>query len=76
MEEIDVRGLSCPQPVLTVLKEIKAIEKGRVIVRVDNETAKENVIRAIESQGWQVKVVKPEGRDWEIIIEKDQNGTI
>ena len=70
-KKIDVRGLSCPQPVLVVLREIKTTDKGRLIVLVDNETAKENVIRAIETQGWRVEEVKWEGLDCQIIIEKD-----
>jgi len=70
-KKIDVRGLSCPQPVLVVLQEIKTTDKGRLIVLVDNETAKENVIRAIESQGWRVGEVKWEGLDCQITIEKD-----
>ena len=34
---IDARGLSCPQPVLMTLDEIKAGKADEIIVRVDNE---------------------------------------
>jgi TusA-related sulfurtransferase len=41
---VDARGLSCPQPVLLVAKEI---EKGvfPIIVKVDGATACENIRR-------------------------------
>jgi len=70
-KEIDVRGLSCPQPVLMVLNEIKTIEKGEFVIFSDTDTSKENVIRAIESQGWRVTDIKLEGQEYRISISKD-----
>lgn len=52
---VDARGLSCPQPVLMTLDQIKKIDKGEIIVLVDTETSRENVTRAALSQGWSVK---------------------
>lgn len=49
---IDARGLSCPQPVLMTLDEIKAGKADEIIVTVDNDAAKENVSRAAVSRGW------------------------
>ena len=51
---IDARGLSCPQPVLMTLAEIKTGRAEDLIVTVDNEAAKENVSRAAKSKGWRV----------------------
>ena len=68
---VDARGLSCPQPVLMTLNEIKALKKGEIVIRVDTDTSKENVSRAAESQGWQVAEVSPEGTDYSIKIKKD-----
>ncbi len=48
---IDARGLSCPQPVLMTLDEIKTGKADEIIVRVDNEASKENVSRAATEQG-------------------------
>ncbi len=31
---IDSRGLSCPQPVLLAMDEIKKVEKGEIIIRL------------------------------------------
>lgn len=52
---VDARGLSCPQPVLMTLDEIKKIDTGEIVVLVDTETSRENVTRAASSQGWSLK---------------------
>ena len=51
---IDARGLSCPQPVLMTLDEIKAGKVDEIVVMVDNDASKENVSRAASSRGWTV----------------------
>jgi tRNA 2-thiouridine synthesizing protein A len=51
---VDARGLSCPEPVLMTLDEIKAGETNEIEVLVDTDTSKENVARAAQSQGWTV----------------------
>jgi tRNA 2-thiouridine synthesizing protein A len=68
---VDARGLSCPQPVLLTLEAIKKLAKGRIVVLVDNDTAKENVIRMANSQGWQLTNLQQEGIDYRLILEKD-----
>ena len=68
---VDARGLSCPQPVLMTLDEIKKIDKGEIEILVDTDTSKENVSRAAKSQGWQVKDTQDDGEGYKIIINKD-----
>ncbi len=51
---IDARGLACPQPVVLTKKALEKVEDLTVIV--DNMTAKQNVSRLAESQGWGVTV--------------------
>ena len=68
---VDARGLSCPQPVLMTLDEIKKLNKGEIAVLVDTDTSKENVSRAAESQGWQVKEIQEEGERYRILINKE-----
>jgi tRNA 2-thiouridine synthesizing protein A len=68
---VDARGLSCPQPVLMTMDEIKTMDKGEINIMVDTDTSKENVSRAAESNGWQVKNVQPEGEGYNITISKD-----
>jgi tRNA 2-thiouridine synthesizing protein A len=70
METVDARGLSCPQPVLLSLAEMKRVDKGRIDILVDTETSKENVSRAATSQGWAILDVRPEGDGYRIIVEK------
>jgi tRNA 2-thiouridine synthesizing protein A len=67
---VDARGLSCPQPVLMTMEEIKKVKKGAFTVLVDTDTSKENVSRAAMSQGWKVKDVKPDGTGYRITVEK------
>lgn len=67
---VDARGLSCPQPVLMTMEEMKKVNKGEILVLVDTDTSKENVSRAAASQGWQVKDVQPVGEGYRITIEK------
>lgn len=67
---VDARGLSCPQPVLLALDEMKKVGRGEIVVIVDTDTSKENVTRAATSQGWQVVDVKPEGDGYRITIKK------
>jgi len=68
---IDARGLSCPQPVLMTLEEIKTTAKGEVIILVDTDTSRENVVHAATSQGWQVKDIQPKDTGYRITIAKD-----
>ncbi len=51
MKKIDCRGLNCPEPVLKT-KDVLAREPDKIIqVLVDNETARENVLRFAKNQG-------------------------
>ena len=68
---VDARGLSCPQPVLMTLEEIKKLGKGEIIILVDTDTSKENVSRLATSQGWQVKDIQAEGEGYRLYIVKE-----
>ena len=67
---VDARGLSCPQPVLMTMEEMKKTGKGEIVVLVDTDTSRENVSRAATSQGWQVKSVDSEGTGYRVTITK------
>ena len=69
-KEIDARGLSCPQPVIMALDAIKTAGTGELTILVDTDTAKENVSRAAESQGWTVRDVSENGDEYRIGIAK------
>jgi len=67
---VDARGLSCPQPVIMTLDEIKKGKHKEIVILVDTDTSKENVTRAAESQGFQVNDVSPDGEGYRIMITK------
>jgi len=67
---VDARGLSCPQPVLLALNEIKKINKGELVILVDTDTSKENVSRAATTRGWSVEVEKVEEK-YRLVLKKD-----
>ena len=67
---VDARGLSCPQPVIMTLDEIKKGEDKEITVLVDTDTSRENVTRAAESQGCRVNDVSAEGEGYRIAITK------
>ena len=67
---VDARGLSCPQPVLMTMAEIKKAKQGEIIVLVDTDTSKENVTRAAVSQGWAARDIAPEGEGYCITLNK------
>lgn len=61
-KQLDVRGLSCPEPVLRTLETIKKIKTGELEILVDTDTAKENVLRAVGYEKWNViDVIENEG---------------
>ena len=68
---VDARGLSCPQPVIMTLDEIKKGNEKEIIVLVDTDTSKENVIRAAESQGCTINEISPEGEGYRITFLKE-----
>ena len=68
---VDARGLSCPQPVLMTMDEMKKVNKGKIMILVDTNASKENVSRSAESQGWQVKEEQLEDSGYKITIERD-----
>ena len=69
--KVDARGLSCPQPVLMTLNEIKRGTANEIKILVDTEAAKENVSRAATSQNWKVTDVSKTEAEYKITIQKE-----
>jgi tRNA 2-thiouridine synthesizing protein A len=67
---VDARGLSCPQPVMLALNEIRTGQTDEIIIMVDTDTAKENVSRAATSKGWTVADIREEGGAFCLTIKK------
>jgi TusA-related sulfurtransferase len=68
---VDATGLSCPQPVILTMNEIKKLGRGEITVVVDTVTSRENVSRAAAAQGWTLKGIVEEGETFRITIAKD-----
>ncbi|AGW14026.1 sulfurtransferase-like selenium metabolism protein YedF [Megalodesulfovibrio gigas] len=58
---VDCRGLACPQPVLQCKTLLKSQQPARLEVLVDNDAARENVIRFLQHQGYAVKQTLADG---------------
>lgn len=65
---VDARGLSCPQPVMMVHKEIVE-DKFPIEVMVDTVTSRENVRRMALSRGYKVEVIEHRG-EFKLVITK------
>ena len=65
---LDARGLSCPEPVVMIRKAMMSKDAEYTMV-VDNPTAKENVTRYAEHQGYTV-AVSENGDEYTLTITK------
>jgi tRNA 2-thiouridine synthesizing protein A len=68
LNQIDARGLSCPQPVLLAKKGIEKNPEG-IQVLVDNTTARDNVSRFANNSGYKVEVIN-QGSDFLLTLQK------
>lgn len=70
--EVDARGLACPKPVICTKKALEDNRGTTVTSIVDNETARENILKFAKSQHMETTVMEREGL-W--YIDLYQNGT-
>lgn len=71
--EVDARGLGCPKPVINTKRELDKIEQGIVVTTVDNEIAKENILKLANSLNCETKILKDEKDLITIEIKKGEN---
>ncbi|MCB7317310.1 sulfurtransferase TusA family protein [Lacrimispora sp. 210928-DFI.3.58] len=67
MGEIDVRGLSCPEPVLIVMDEMDRDPKAKLVVLSDAAHTRDNLVKLAHEYG-RTATVSMRGRDFEITI--------
>ena len=67
--KLDVRGLSCPLPVVKVRNKLTGLKEGLLEVLVDTGTAKDNITRMANNNGWKVET-KEQGEEYLLIINK------
>ncbi len=70
MEIIDCSGLNCPEPVLQTREALSKHPGQALSILVDNETARENVLRFVQKQGRVANWVK-DGDKIVISVEAD-----
>jgi TusA-related sulfurtransferase len=47
---------------------MKEMQKGELLVMVDTQASRENVSRAVQSQGWEVKEIREDGGEFHLSI--------
>ena len=68
--EVDARRQACPKPVIMTKKALDKMGEGLVKCIVDNEVAKENLIKLAKSQGHEYEVNKTEAGEFYVSITK------
>ena len=71
--EINAVGLACPKPVINTKKELDKIEEGIVVVTVDNDIAKQNILKLSNSLKCKAEIIKQEKDLISIEIKKGEN---
>lgn len=67
MDVLDVKGLSCPLPVLKTQKALASGARELQVVGTGN-TAKENVTKFARSRGCMVQLTGETGDEWQLLI--------
>ncbi|WP_346887786.1 sulfurtransferase-like selenium metabolism protein YedF [Clostridium sp. UBA1056] len=67
---IDCKGLNCPIPVVNTKKYFDNLESGVGVTIVDNEVAKNNVVKFVRGNGFTYEVEEKEGNLFYITITK------
>ena len=55
MKELDVRGLSCPMPLMHTKRAIED-NPSQILIHADSGTAKANVVALLSDEGYSVTV--------------------
>jgi len=66
--EIDVRGLSCPIPVVKTKKAMEKSPTDTIVVLLESEVSKENVLRLAHNQGYKSKI-EQSGNEYQLTLE-------
>lgn len=67
-KQLDLRGQSCPLPVINSKKAVKAGDFNSLEILVDNDIARDNVVRALKKQECKIESVTEQGSDFLIIV--------
>ena len=64
MKEVDVRGLSCPMPLMLTKKALED-DPAKILVHADSGTSKQNVVGLLSDYGFTV-AVEQDGEEYRI----------
>ena len=71
-ENLDIRGMVCPQTVIKVLQKVRIMEEDqRLIILTDAETATNSIPKEMMKKGLDCKVEHVGTGEWKIIITKE-----
>ena len=74
-KQIDCRGMACPLPVVNAKKEVEAFtEDGTLHVRVDNDTAVQNLSKFAKQRGFEVSDKKDADNDFTVTMQVKKAG--
>ncbi|MBQ6903881.1 MAG: sulfurtransferase-like selenium metabolism protein YedF [Lachnospiraceae bacterium] len=74
-KQIDCRGQACPLPVVNAKKEVEAFtEDGTLHVRVDNDTAVQNLSKFAKQRGFEVSDKKDADDDFTVTMQVKKAG--
>ena len=68
MVEVDVRGFSCPIPVVKTKKAIEENPAQPITVLVETAVSKENVSRLAQSRQYSVETEKVAGDEYRLLL--------
>lgn len=67
-KKLDLRGLSCPIPLQEAKKALE--QAATVLLAVDDQAARESIIRFANLQKYQVECTTNNGSDFSLLIHK------
>ncbi|NHI94682.1 MAG: sulfurtransferase TusA family protein [Candidatus Lokiarchaeota archaeon] len=66
-ENLDVKGKTCPIPVLLTKKKIKTLESGKILKIIgDFEPAKDNIQNFLKKEGYEILLIEEDGQFYSI----------
>ena len=69
IERLDVRGFSCPQPVVLTRNKMKQMGEGTFEVIAETGTSRDNICRLAKNEGWEVEV-RAQGNEFILTLKK------
>ena len=70
-ETLDVRGLTCPRPLVETRKKLKRMDSGKTLEIIgDHGPSKKEVPEMMEEQGHEIISVTEENGIWHVTLKK------